>query len=669
MIYNHSPFNRAASFDRRTPECDITDICMQLNHNFANFLTGLSIGAQRAGRGIGIGLWNFLWQIILAKELAVRVAHSGCRDTGSSFTPRVLASLIVQDLWLQNVTLQLVDAPVIHDAPKSLTAAEEVAAAGHWEAADKALAVKDYDGAFAQFGKALNIDPGNAAYRAGRASASLGLGNGRDALEDAFIVAHLEPNKPVGWLTVGAAQLQRGMAKRALEAYQRAINIAGPSGVTEEMQRGLYAAQSRIQAEHKAVEEATAAMPGMDRRTARALRDRDFDTAMRAVQLHSTVHQRQVAGLLFFAARMKWPHTGELRMYAEEAYATLFTGGNLPLDVHDWLFGMSLPGRWAAFKVMVAMVLCTPSVKELGERALYDCGLSLPEGSYWRLRTVLGSVLGALPGAASLCGWVGRCPAPEFDPPVKEYKLRYVRLRARKVAPSPAALANSSYRKTVGMGSADARSNGLHLGANEDIEAWAAEYADASSWVDLPPPQPDGTVVSLKGITMKQMSLEPAVAAQVANGTISDAELAEKTEYQAVLSFEIDSRPGRSIALTMYTSPVFVTLPPCFPPRGASTAHKVHTKDSARYASLKTVSVTELVEYQHVEDTGAGGNIAGLPLVINATAQGGELMARAWCAATGKSAAIRKPGGPCYVCALEASARNGLGAEALIWAS
>jgi hypothetical protein len=45
---------------------------------------------------------------------------------------------------------------------------------------------------------------------------------------------------------------------------------------------------------------------------------------------------------------------------------------------------------------MTALILCTPSMKETMLRIAhhYDGGLSLPQKSSWRIRTVLGRVLG-----------------------------------------------------------------------------------------------------------------------------------------------------------------------------------------------------------------------------------------------------------------------------------
>jgi hypothetical protein len=54
-------------------------------------------------------------------------------------------------------------------------------------------------------------------------------------------------------------------------------------------------------------------------------------------------------------------------------------------------------------------------------------------------------------------------------------------------------------------------------------------------------------------------------------------------------------------------------------------------------------------------------------MVINATGKGAEVLARAWCSERGKSAVIRRTGGPCFVCAVRAASRGNLGTGVLIW--
>ena len=158
--------------------------------------------------------------------------------------------------------------------------------------------------------------------------------------------------------------------------------------------------------------------------------DNAWDIKGKTVQIHSRVHEKQIEGLLRFAEILKWPYMSEMRDYAEDVYGLIRSGSHVDVNVWDWLYGTVLPGKWAAFKIMAALVLCTPSLaKKLGVSKYYDNGVSLPKRSYWRSRTALGRVLGCLPGATSVCGWIGPCL------PIDGPQNKYIRLKARRVAP------------------------------------------------------------------------------------------------------------------------------------------------------------------------------------------------------------------------------------------
>jgi hypothetical protein len=133
-----------------------------------------------------------------------------------------------------------------------------------------------------------------------------------------------------------------------------------------------------------------------------------------------------VEGLLRFAERTRWPYINEVRDYAEDVYGSLRSGQTIPSHIYDWLFGMTLPGKWMSFKIVATLVLCTPSLSEsLGAAYYYDCGLLLPKQAYWRVRSGLDRILGCLPRVISLCGWIGPCPAMEIDPPLPEEVKKY----------------------------------------------------------------------------------------------------------------------------------------------------------------------------------------------------------------------------------------------------
>ncbi|KJR82039.1 uncharacterized protein SPSK_03179 [Sporothrix schenckii 1099-18] len=93
----------------------IGDLYSVLNRDdvFADFIATSSVqlhrvmGPDTEGH---IGKWRFLRQIIVAWELAARLKITDDASSHSGFTPRILASLIVSDLWLKNVQIVLQDA-------------------------------------------------------------------------------------------------------------------------------------------------------------------------------------------------------------------------------------------------------------------------------------------------------------------------------------------------------------------------------------------------------------------------------------------------------------------------------------------------------------------------------------------------------------------------------
>jgi hypothetical protein len=54
--------------------------------------------------------------------------------------------------------------------------------------------------------------------------------------------------------------------------------------------------------------------------------------------------------------------------------------------------------------------------------------------------------------------------------------------------------------------------------------------------------------------------------------------------------------------------------------------------------------------------------------IINATCEGGELVARAWCSEKEQKAIIRRAPRPRLTCAVKMASENGLGVNCLIWA-
>jgi hypothetical protein len=75
-----------------------------------NFLSASSISVEWSGpKG---SLWDLLWQLILAKDLARIFEYGDKSSYTSGFAPNILASMIIADLWLKQVHLVLEDLDV-----------------------------------------------------------------------------------------------------------------------------------------------------------------------------------------------------------------------------------------------------------------------------------------------------------------------------------------------------------------------------------------------------------------------------------------------------------------------------------------------------------------------------------------------------------------------------
>ena len=636
----------------------IGDFYMLLNRKdiFAEFAAESSIGLEwMAPKGVGIGILNLLWQIILAKELARRLERYPDASI-SGLTPSILTSLIVQDLWLNNIRIVLTDAPIpLADLKRPVTPEERAKAEELKVRGNEALKAKRYQEAADLYTEAVKIDLSSAIYRANRSAASSLMENYEHAAEDAWFAAQLDPKYYKAWARLGAAELKLGNGKRSRAAFERAIEVAGEN-VTMLMKQGLADAEAKVEADLKAIETET------DKAKKDILRknflDEEWDTTFKSPELHSLVHERQVEGLLLFAERIRWPYINEVRDFAEDVYGNLRSGAMISCHLHDWIFGMMLPGKWMSFKIMAALVLSTPSVSgKLGVARYYDCGLSLPRKSYWRVRTVLGRVLGCLPNVISLCGWIGPCPPVEVlgDSEEAQKEARYVRLKARQVAPVEPAVESDD--GIIHLGSPRGhRIKATELQPEDELPAYLADMQDSSKWaIPEPPVRQIGTCI-VKAIRLKKLPLDINIATRSANKELSATEVDQQTEYRASAVFELDNNEA-PVTYTLYTNPVFVTPPPCYP--GPKGAHEVHVRELPRYQ--RNVWTVEGLKYHTPEDFDDD------VMVINATGRGAETLARAWCAERGKNAVIRRAGGPCFVCALQAAGDDGLGVMVLIW--
>jgi hypothetical protein len=123
--------------------------------------------------------------------------------------------------------------------------------------------------------------------------------------------------------------------------------------------------------------------------------------------------------------------------------------------------------------------------------------------------------------------------------------------------------------------------------------------------------------------------------------------------FHATLEFQV----GKSlITYNLDTNPPFVSLPSCY--NKIDGQHLVHIRELSEY-SYKIWTILDL------KNSRPGDYEDQDIIVINATGDGAETAARAWCAERGKGASIRHLDGPCFVCSRNAVL--GLNLDTLIW--
>ncbi|KAK4144707.1 small glutamine-rich tetratricopeptide repeat-containing protein 2 [Dichotomopilus funicola] len=636
---------------------------------FADFLTESTVGLQWASPASDhcIGIWDFLRQIILSWELAVRLKHYESGHLG--FTPRILASLIVSDLWLKHVKIVLADQKIETEGLERPETAEEKAKAEEFkENGNDSMKHGEYQKAVDLYTEAMKIDLGNAVYRCNRSAALIGIDNFEAAEEDAYVATQLDPKYAKAWSRMGMAILKQGQGKRAKKAYERALRVAGKDG-SPAMRKGLADAEARIKEAVKAINEEPDDEKAHNLRS--AFLDEDWEIMGKTLELHSLVHEQQVEGLLHFAERIKWPYINEVRDYAEDAYSALRSGSTLNIHLHDWLFGITLPGKWFAFKIMTALILCTPSLRDkVGIAHYYDCGLSLPTRSYWRVRTVLGRVLGCLPGVISLCGWIGPCPRVDFEPSLEvPTKPRHIRIKTRRVAPIEHHSDSADGIIHLG-GHHNPYYSATRIQPNEEIDPYLADMKDSSKWIIPEPPVRDISTCSIESIKLTKLPLRTDIAQKAASSSSPDndssdlLDIENETEYRASIVFRRDDNTPDPITYKLYTNPIFVIPPACHPGPKGDGSHEVHMRELRYYRNIWSIERLK----EHTPEADLDENEGEAPvMVINATGKGAEALARAWCSERGRNAVIRKEGGPCFVCAVRAAGLGGLGTGVLIW--
>jgi tetratricopeptide (TPR) repeat protein len=570
--------------------------------------------------------WNFLRQMIIGKELARRFEY-GDSWSSTDFTQRVAASLIIADQWVKNVQVRLTNKarPEVKSIYQAMAAnnrrEKSNPVSEQWKAkGNRALASNDPEAAVSWYTACVSQFPLNAVYLTDRAAAYVMLRAFAAAETDAIAATTADPTYANAWSRLGAAKFELGQYRESIGAYEWAIQLGEGSGSLSMMDSLAKSQDQLAKLKGKPMAELSVS------EQAEVNPQIGEEPPPGSIGFTSLVHEEQIEGLLAFAKALNWPHLEELQFHLDGLYTRLRNGAPVSPYTWDWLFGLSLPGRFLAHKVGLALVDCTPSLKDMGSTLYFDASMSLHNVSYWRVRTVLGRVLGSLPGVKSVCGWIGPCPA------VKGPLNKYIKLHTTRVKLEP-----DRQRK---------ESNSMQPRAKESIENWAADICEQSNWVSVTCPAKDPLQYKLKSISLVPLS-------STEEATMSKSPRDPALFCHAALEFQV----GKAIiTYNLDTNPPFVSLPSCY--NKTDDQHLVHGRELSEY-SCRIWTILDLKNSRPGDYEGQG------IIVINATGDGAETAARAWCAERGKSAGIRHLGRPCFVCARNAVL--GLNLDAVIW--
>lgn len=350
-------------------------------------------------------------------------------------------------------------------------------------------------------------------------------------------------------------------------------------------------------------------------------------------KFHSLVHERQLEGLIKFSEAMEWPKLSEMREYTEGAYAGYRAGLLMSLTFWNWMFGQVLPGDQFIYHIMGALVYATPSFRSLGSAKYHAASLIIDGRSYWRAKSAVGCVLGGMKGIKSVCGWIGPCPAP-----IEDSVTGWVRNNGAAVAfpiPGKQILGNFSHGDSVG----GKMSTSLWAMPTEETLTleWLANMSDKTKWKTPEAPKPSSERCEFLGLHLKPLQSEvpPAVP--------------QDQEYRASIDFNVNGKP---VTYTLFCKPTFVASHPCI-----NGPHLQHSNDMNRFENVRNIQ--DLQNLQRIPDE---------VLIINATCDGGELVARAWCSENAQHAVVRKGDDTCFACAVKMASEQGLGVNCLIWA-
>jgi tetratricopeptide (TPR) repeat protein len=324
----------------------------------------------------------------------------GTKGIYARFTRAILASLIISERWFANTSIhvEVQDVKAAGVPEQDRQEARELV-----RLAEEATEAKQFQRAAVLFYEALAVNPANYDTVQARGEWLLRFQNYRDAARDAVILQRLDPDRPAGYVLLGRACLGYKNYLRAREAFREAVPLVHAFDEKLPILQDLDKAQDALGAELKAIEQAAS-----EKEIAALMRARriaDLDPMGRTIASRPAKDEQQLEGLFLFAERMQWPYLEAVRPCAKKACEDWLALHEPIYPVQmDWLFAVMLPGKHFAHVLMAMLVLSTPAIQSVGMAPNSECGVALPECSYWRSRSVLGRVLGCLPGVTSLNG-------------------------------------------------------------------------------------------------------------------------------------------------------------------------------------------------------------------------------------------------------------------------
>jgi hypothetical protein len=170
----------------------------------------------------------------------------------------------------------------------------------------------------------------------------------------------------------------------------------------------------------------------------------------------------------------------------------------------------------------------------------------------------------------------------------------------------------------------------------EEVEPYLAAMTDRNQWVLPEEPVQQASVCEMKAIELQALPSPKSAPVLSLGVEMREERMDRETDYQARIVFQTDGSE-RTVAYTLYTNPIFVSLPACrFGPRGN---HELHLREVSQYQN--NIWTVERLKEQSVDTIDPDSVI-----IINATGRGCELMARAWCAERGRNAIVCRAGAP-----------------------